>query len=52
MRIDEFYYKQPEPRFVDWLNSPLHEASPELFERVIPNKKVIKTYFYFYNILK
>ena len=37
MRIDEFYYKQPEPKFVDWLNSPLHEAPPELFDRVIPN---------------
>lgn len=36
MRIDEFYYKQPEPKFVDWLNSPLHEEAPEIFGREVP----------------
>ena len=33
MRIDEFFEKQPEPKFIDWLNSPLHEAAPENFGR-------------------
>ena len=31
MRIDEFFDKQPEPKFIDWLNSPLHESAPEIF---------------------
>ena len=31
MRIDEFFEKQPEPKFIDWLNSPLHESAPEVF---------------------
>ena len=31
MRIDEFFEKQPEPKFIDWLNSPLHESAPEIF---------------------
>ena len=33
MRIDEFYYKQPEPKFIEWLNSPMHESAPEKFDR-------------------
>ena len=36
MRIDEYYYKQPEPRFIEWLNSPIHEKAPENFKRKIP----------------
>ena len=31
MRIDEFFEKQPEPKFIEWLNSPLHETAPEIF---------------------
>ena len=31
MRIDEFFEKQPEPKFIDWLNSPMHESAPENF---------------------
>lgn len=31
MRVDEFFEKQPEPKFIDWLNSPLHESAPEFF---------------------
>ncbi len=33
MRIDEFFEKQPEVKFVDWLNSPLHECAPKSFGR-------------------
>ena len=33
MRIDEFFEKQPEPRFIDWLSSPMHESAPESFGR-------------------
>ena len=33
MRIDEFYYKQPEPKFIEWLNSPMHESAPDNFGR-------------------
>ena len=33
MRIDEFYYKQPEPKYIEWLNSPMHESAPERFGR-------------------
>ena len=36
MRIDQFYYKQPEPKFIDWLNSPLHENVPECFSKTEP----------------
>ena len=30
-RIDYFFDKQPEPKFIEWLNSPLHERAPENF---------------------
>ena len=36
MRIDEFFYKQPEPQFIDWLNRPLHEEAPEHFAKAVP----------------
>ncbi len=31
MRIDEFFYKQPEPSFIEWLKSPLHTKAPDGF---------------------
>ncbi len=36
MRTDEFYYKQPEPEFINWLNSPIHESKPESFTKTAP----------------
>ena len=30
-RIDRFFYNQPEPKFIEWLKSPLHESAPEGF---------------------
>ena len=41
MRIDYFFDKQPEPKFIDWLNSPLHETAPTNFARTIPAKNEI-----------
>lgn len=35
MRIDEFFERQPEPKFIDYLNSPLHESGPENFAKAV-----------------
>ena len=35
MRIDEFFYNQPEPSFIEWLKSPVHTAPPESFGRKV-----------------
>ncbi|MBE6582450.1 MAG: hypothetical protein E7648_04205 [Ruminococcaceae bacterium] len=37
MRTDEFFYKQPEPEFISWLNSPMHESKPENFTKTAPD---------------
>ena len=37
MRTDEFFYKQPEPEFICWLNSPMHESKPENFTKTAPD---------------
>ena len=33
MQIDEFFDRQPKPRFIDSLNLPLHQSKPENFGR-------------------
>lgn len=33
MRIDEFFYKQPDKNFIDLLNRPMHESAPKHFGR-------------------
>ena len=35
MRIDEFFYKQPDIKFVELLNSPLHSCAPKHFARTV-----------------
>lgn len=37
MRIDKFFDNQPEAKFVDLLNSPMHENAPENFARTTAN---------------
>ena len=37
--IDEFFYKQPEPKFIEWLKSPLHEDESTHFIRKRKNTK-------------
>lgn len=37
MRIDEFFNKQPEAKFIDWLNRPMHDSAPKSFARVVPD---------------
>lgn len=44
MGIDEFYYKQPEPKFISWLNSPLHDSAPKKFTRVAPNADEVSVF--------
>ena len=31
--VDRFFDKQPTPRFIEWLNSPMHGSAPERFGR-------------------
>lgn len=33
MRIDEFFYKQPDIKFVDQLSQPIHKSAPKHFGR-------------------
>ena len=42
MRIDEFYDKQPEPRFVDILCSPMHSEPPAGFGKGEPREGEIR----------
>ena len=35
MRMDPFFEKQPEPRFVEGLKKPMHEQAPENFGRTV-----------------
>ena len=35
MRIDEFFYKQPDIKFVDQLSQPIHKSAPKHFDRCV-----------------
>ncbi len=44
MRIDEFFEKQPDAKFIEWLKSPLHEKCPDFFTKRSANADEVSAY--------